>query len=58
MDDEWWRVCVGRVCAIGRRYAGEMALETVEEIVDGSSVDPRVLEQVFGPLRKLRAYTD
>ena len=58
MADEWWRVCTGRICAIGRKYATELSVETVEDIVEGEGVEPAVIEVVFGPLRQLHAYSE
>ena len=49
-------MCTGRICMVGRRYQKELTYETIEDVVESSGVEPRVIEQIFGQLKRLEAY--
>ena len=53
-SDRHVRIWIRR-CA--RRHVGEISVDAVEMVVEGSDVDQKVAEDVFGPLRKLQAFT-
>ena len=54
---EWYRMTLGRTLALGRRYASEFSLDTVEIVVEGNGVAESVRDLVFPPLRQVQAYT-
>ena len=54
---EWYRMTLGRTLALGRRYASEFSLDTVEIVVEGNGVSESVRDLVFTPLRQVQAYT-
>lgn len=54
---EWYRVVLARTLALGRRYASEFSLATVEIVVEGNDVAESVRDLVFPPLRQVQAYT-
>jgi hypothetical protein len=54
---EWYRMTLGRTLALGRRYASEFSLDTVEIVVEGNGVSESVRDLVFPPLRQVQAYT-
>ena len=45
-----------RIRRCARRHVGEISVDAVEMVVEGSDVDQKVAEDVFGPLRKLQAF--
>ena len=56
MQEEWWRVAIGRLCAVGRIYQQDISYDTIQEIVEGSAVSQAVQEAIFGPLGQLSRY--
>jgi len=52
----WCGVTLSHMRAIGRRYARELSIETIEMVVEGSDVDTAVQAQLFEPLKQLTAY--
>eukprot|EP00316_Scyphosphaera_apsteinii_P007912 CAMPEP_0119321610 /NCGR_PEP_ID=MMETSP1333-20130426/55880_1 /TAXON_ID=418940 /ORGANISM="Scyphosphaera apsteinii, Strain RCC1455" /LENGTH=801 /DNA_ID=CAMNT_0007328617 /DNA_START=8 /DNA_END=2413 /DNA_ORIENTATION=+ len=54
--DEWSRLCVGHVRAVGRRYLPELSLSGIEMVIEGSDVEPVVQEAIFEGLRSLHAW--
>ncbi|KAL1514832.1 hypothetical protein AB1Y20_003917 [Prymnesium parvum] len=55
-QEEWWRVCIGRICMIGRRYQRELTFSAIEDVVQSAGVHPDVMKAVFDGLKRLEAY--
>jgi len=56
LHHEWRRVVLGRTLALGRLYATEFSLQTVEIVVEGNDVAENVRDLVFPPLRQVQTW--